>query len=95
LLSLERIVMKTLWSASVPLLLLIVALVFLEVAFSSAHPPFTKIGAVALGLVFLATAINTSHVHHPLADKLVTILHVCAGCLVIAALVPGAASVIR
>jgi hypothetical protein len=87
--------MKTIWSASVPLLLLIVALVFLDVPFSSSHPPFVKIGAVALGLIFLATAINTSHLHHPFAEKLVTILLVCAGCLVIAALVPGAASVIR
>jgi len=87
--------MKTLWPASVSLLLAIVALVFLRVAFSSSQPLFVKIGAVALGLEFLATAINASQAHHPLADKLVTILHVGAGCLVIAALVPGAASIIR
>lgn len=87
--------MKTVWSASVSFLLLLLALLSFGIAFASSPALFMKIGAVALGLIFLATAINILQPEHPVASKLVTILHVCAGCLVIAALVPGAASVVR
>lgn len=87
--------MKNAWSAVVTFLLLVLALFFLTAPLTSSGPLFADLGFVALGLLFLATAINTMGLHHPAADKLVSVLYVCAGCLVVAALVPGAASVVR
>lgn len=87
--------MRIVWSASVTMLLLLLAAMFFAIPYSSTAPVYLQLGAVALGLVFLAAAVNTTGLHHPATDRLVVLLHIGAGLLVVAALVPGAASIIR
>ena len=79
--------MKSVWSNVVSLLLFLLAVLFLQVPYSSLQPLHMQLGAVALGLVFLATCINTIRLQHPLAGKLVTVFHVLAGVLLIAAVI--------
>ncbi|MFC4933277.1 hypothetical protein [Massilia sp. GCM10023247] len=87
--------MRIVWSASVTMLLLLLAAMCFAVPYSSTAPVYMQLGAIALGLVFLAAAINTTGLHHAVADRLVVLLHIGAGVLVVAALIPGAASIIR
>lgn len=87
--------MRIVRSASVTMLLLFLAAMFFAVPYSSTAPVYMQLGAIALGLVFLAAAINTTGLHHPAADRLVVLLQIGAGVLVVAALIPGAASIVR
>ena len=79
--------MKSVLSNVVSFLLFLLVVLCLQVPYTSTQPLHMQLGAVALGLVFLATFINTLRLERPLAGKFVTGLHVVAGVLLIAVVV--------
>ena len=79
--------MKKVWSNIVSVLFTLLVVVCLQVPLTSTQPPHVQLGAVALGLVFLAALINTLRLEGPVAGKVVTGFQVLAGVLVITALV--------
>ena len=79
--------MKKIWSNIVSVLFTIIVVVSLQVPLTSTQPAHVQLGAVALGLVFLAALINTLRLQGPVAGKVVTGFQVLAGVLVIVAVV--------
>lgn len=78
--------MKTIWSTFVSYLLLLLVLMFAGFGFVTAKPLPVKLFAVAIGLYFLITFTSASWPDRPTADRVVKLLHFCAGGLSLAAM---------
>jgi len=79
--------MKIVWSAFVSFLFLLLAFLCVGMPFFITRPLYMNLGAIALGLVFLVTFVNSVQPRHQYAGKLASVLNVCAGGLFAAALV--------
>ena len=78
--------MKTIWSAFISFLLLLLVLMFAALGFVTAKPLPVKLFAIAMGLHFLITFISATWPEQRTADRLVKIFNVSAGALCVAAM---------
>ena len=78
--------MKTIWSASISFLLLLLVLMFAAFGFVTAKPLPVTLFAIAMGLHFLIMLISATWPERQTADRLVKVFNVAAGVLCVAAM---------
>jgi hypothetical protein len=78
--------MKTIWSAFISFLLLLLVLMFAAFGFVSAKPLPVKLLAIVMGLHFLITFISATWPEQQTANRLVKIFNFCASALTAAAM---------
>lgn len=78
--------MKTIWSAVVSFLLLLLVLMFAAFGFVTAKPLPIKLFTIAMALQFLITFISATWPRRQTADRLVKVLNVGAGAACVAAM---------
>ena len=78
--------MKTIWSAFISFLLLLLVLMFAAFGFFTVKPLPVKLFTIAMGLHFLITFISATWTGRQAADRLVKLLNFSAGALCAAAM---------
>lgn len=76
-----KVTMKTIWSAFVSYLLLLLVLMFCAFGFVTAKPLPVKLFAIAMGLQFLITFISATWPQRQIADRLVKLCNFFAAAL--------------
>ena len=74
-----EVFMKTIWSAFISFLLLLLVMMFAAFGFVTAKPLPIRLFAFALGLYFLITFISATWPERQTADRLLKVLNFCAG----------------